>query len=294
MVHEPDLAINMYKKNRRYDDMIRLVTSYRKDLLTETHLHLAQQLETEGNFKLAEKHYVEAHDWGSAVNMYRANDLWDDAVRVAQRHGGVNASKKVAYAWAVSLGGEAGAKLLTKFGLVEQAIDYATESGAFDHAFSLATASKKEKLPEVHLKFAMFLEDEGRFEEAEKEFVKADKPKEAIDMYVHQQDWANAHARRWANANDPASMASTRRWSRRRRSCVERGEFTKAEALYVRAKKPELAVKAYKEAQRWNDATRIAREFLPHRVGSCRPSTRRTSAARRRRRRRRRRQSAES
>ena len=49
--------------------------------------------------------------------------------------------------------------------------------------------------------------------------------------------------------------------------CVERGEFTKAEALYVRAKKPELAVKAYKEAQRWNDATRIAREFLPHRVG---------------------------
>ena len=63
MVHEPDLAINMYKKNRRYDDMIRLVTSYRKDLLTETHLHLAQQLETEGNFKLAEKHYVEAQDW---------------------------------------------------------------------------------------------------------------------------------------------------------------------------------------------------------------------------------------
>ena len=54
--------------------------------------------------------------------MYRANDLWDDAVRVAKLHGGVNASKKVAYAWAVSLGGEAGAKLLTKFGLVEQAI----------------------------------------------------------------------------------------------------------------------------------------------------------------------------
>ena len=54
----------------RYEDMIRLVTSYRKDLLTETHLHLAQQLETEGSFKLSEKHYVEASDWGSAVNMY--------------------------------------------------------------------------------------------------------------------------------------------------------------------------------------------------------------------------------
>ena len=200
---------------------------------------------------------------GSAVNMYRANELWDDAVRVAKLHGGVNASKKVAYAWAVSLGGEAGAKLLTKFGLVEQAIDYATESGAFDHAFSLASASKKEKLPEVHLKFAMFLEDEGRFEEAEKEFVKADKPKEAIEMYTHQHDWANAT--RIAEANDPASIPEV--LTAQAKVCVERGEFTKAEALYVRAKKPELAVKAYKEAQRWNDATRIAREFLPHRVG---------------------------
>ena len=263
MVHEPDLAINMYKKGRRYDDMIRLVTSYRKDLLTETHLHLAQQLETEGNFKLAEKHYVEAQDWGSAVNMYRANDLWDDAIRVAKLHGGVNASKKVAYAWAVSLGGEAGAKLLTKFGLIEQAIDYATESGAFDHAFSLAHATKKEKLPEVHLKYAMYLEDEGRFEEAEKEFVKADKPKEAIDMYVHQQDWANAT--RVAEQNDPAMVGDV--LVAQAKVCIERQEFTKAEALYVRAKKPELAVKAYKDAARWNDATRIAREFLPHKVG---------------------------
>ena len=262
MVHEPDLAINMHKKNRRYDDMIRLVTSYRKELLAETHLHLAQQLETESNFKLAEKHYVEASDWGSAVNMFRHNELWDDAIRVAQRHGGPNASKKVSYAWAVALGGEAGAKLLTKFGLIEQAIDYATESGAFEHAFALAQNSKKEKLPEVHLKYAMYLEDEGRFPEAEKEFIKADKPKEAIDMYVHQQDWANAT--RVAEANDPGSISDV--YVAQAKVMIERSDFTKAEALYIRAKKPELAVKAYKDATRWADATRIAREFLPHKV----------------------------
>ena len=79
----------LYKKARRYDDMIRLVTSFRKDLLHETHLHLAQQLEAEGSFKLAERHFVEATDWGAAVNMYRANELWDEAVRVAKQHGGV-------------------------------------------------------------------------------------------------------------------------------------------------------------------------------------------------------------
>ena len=44
-VRDPDNAINMYKKARKYDHMIRLVAAYRKDLLKETHLHLAQQLE---------------------------------------------------------------------------------------------------------------------------------------------------------------------------------------------------------------------------------------------------------
>ena len=56
---------------------------------------------------------------------------------------------QVAYAWAVSLGGETGAQLLVKLGLVEQAIEYAMEAGAFEHAFDLCRASLKHKLPEV-------------------------------------------------------------------------------------------------------------------------------------------------
>jgi intraflagellar transport protein 172 len=35
----------------------------------------------------------------------------------------------------------------------------------------------------------MALEDEGNFERAEEEFIKAKKPQEAIDMYVHQRKW---------------------------------------------------------------------------------------------------------
>ena len=41
-VNQPDLAITMYKKNRMFDDVIRLVAKYHPDLLTETHLHLAK------------------------------------------------------------------------------------------------------------------------------------------------------------------------------------------------------------------------------------------------------------
>jgi hypothetical protein len=49
---EAELAINMYKKSRQYDHMIRLVRAERPDLVKDTFLHLAQQQEMEGNFKV--------------------------------------------------------------------------------------------------------------------------------------------------------------------------------------------------------------------------------------------------
>lgn len=79
----------------------------------------------------------------------------------------------MAYAWAVGLGADEGAALLKRLGLADAAVDYAVESGAFAHAFQLAQGAAKDKLPEVHLKYAMFLEDEGRFAEAEQEFENA-------------------------------------------------------------------------------------------------------------------------
>lgn len=66
-----------------------------QDLLAETHAHLAQQMESEGDFKGAEAHYVEAKDWKGAVQMYRANEMWDQALRVAKTYGGSQASRQV-------------------------------------------------------------------------------------------------------------------------------------------------------------------------------------------------------
>lgn len=42
VVREPDMAISMYKKAKQYDPMTRLVAIYHKDLLDDTHLHLAK------------------------------------------------------------------------------------------------------------------------------------------------------------------------------------------------------------------------------------------------------------
>jgi hypothetical protein len=60
------------------------------------------------------------------------------------------------------------------------------------------------KLHEVHLQYAMALEDEGHFEKAEVEFIAAQKPREAIDMFVHQREWERAVV--IATNHDPAAL----------------------------------------------------------------------------------------
>lgn len=78
---------------------------------------------------------------------------------------------QVAYAWATSLSEEDAAALLRRLNMAEGVVDYAVEVNAFNHAFQLAQLAAKQRLPDVHLKYAMFLEDSGRFLEAEGEFV---------------------------------------------------------------------------------------------------------------------------
>ncbi|NWI06050.1 IF172 protein, partial [Tichodroma muraria] len=262
-VNEPDLAITMYKKCKMYDEMVCLVAKYHKDLLGDTHLHLGKELEAEGRLQEAEYHYLEAKDWKTTVNMYRVNDMWEEAYRVAKAHGGANSHKHVAYLWAKSLGGEAAVKLLSKFGLLEMAIDHATDSGVFEFAFELARLSMKQKMPDIHLKYAMFLEDEGKFEEAEGEFIKAGKPKEAVLMFVHNQNWDAAQ--RVAEAHDPDSVADV--LVGQAQFAFEQREFQKAEAFLLRAQRPELAIKYYKEAGMWSEALRICKEYMPSRLG---------------------------
>ena len=242
---QPDDAVDMYRRARKYDQMIRLVRIYREERLEETHALLAQQLEADGNLREAERQYLEAKDWKSAVRMYRASEQWEDAVRVAKAGGGGAASKQVAYAWANSLGGEQGAALLNKFKLLDGGIDHACETGDFSHAFELAErGGAKRKIPDVELKYAMFLEDEGRFADAEEHFVRADKPKEAIDMWTHQRDWAAAM--RVAEKYAPQSVGDV--LAAQAASHAEANEWGKAEATFVKAKRPEAAVDMYRRA----------------------------------------------
>merc|ERR1711871_292084 len=82
------------------------------------------------------------------------------------------------------------------------------------------------------------------------------------DMYLHNQDWSAAM--RVAEANDPASVPDV--LVAKARLAWERKAFAEAEQLYLNAKKPDLIVKAYQDARMWNDAMRLAKEYLPHKL----------------------------
>ena len=44
---------------------------------------MVQELESEGQLRQAEHHFLEAKDWKGAVNMYRNHDMWEEAYRVS-------------------------------------------------------------------------------------------------------------------------------------------------------------------------------------------------------------------
>jgi len=265
-VGEADAAISAYRKARSWDDMVRLVSAHRPALLVDTHASLAQQLESEGNLKAAEQHYIKAKAWASAVRMYKDNDQWEDVLRVAKQHGGLAAYKQWAFNFALTLGGEAGAKQLIKRGLGDIAVDYAIERADFVQAFHIANMAAKHKIPDIHLQHAMALEDEGKFSLAEQEFLKAKKPKEAVDMWMHQQQWE--HALRVAQEHEPPMVPEVLEAQAKALAdpANNGGDLTSAEMLYLQAKKPEAAVQMYRAAGRFDDAIRLARMQVPRLV----------------------------
>lgn len=146
--------------------------------------------------------------------------------------------------------------------MLEAAIDFATENGAFDFAFELSRFADKYKLADVHYKHAMYLEDEGKFKEAEQAFVLSGKPKEAILMYIHNEDWDAALS--VAETFDPASVPDV--LIGQARVAFEQKEYAKAESLLLRAQRPELAIKFYRDSKMWKEAMRFAQEYLPNKV----------------------------
>lgn len=198
-----DKAIEMYKSHQLFDEAVRLIKKHDPEKLEGTLMGIALQHETHGQFFEAERVYVEAGAWSNAVGMYKKQDRWEDALRVAKLHGGEKSTDgddetyvKTLIQWATLTSErespEAGAQLLYKYELYEETITFSLDRDLFDFAFRIAQDNCPEKIPEVHRAYAYFLEEEGKFSEAEDQYIHGNSPKEAIEMYAHAGDWENA------------------------------------------------------------------------------------------------------
>ena len=54
-----DRAMTMYKSRRQYREMARLVRTHKPELLEQTLMRIAQELECEGNLRQAEQYYMQ-------------------------------------------------------------------------------------------------------------------------------------------------------------------------------------------------------------------------------------------
>nr|XP_012215554.1 PREDICTED: intraflagellar transport protein 172 homolog [Linepithema humile] len=261
-----DAAIAMYRKAGNRSDMIRLVAEHRPDLLQTTHTHLARELNTAGKLREAEEHFLGAGDWRGAVTAYRSANMWEDALRVAKKASGEKAAQQVALMWARTLAPELGARLLMRLNYLESCLQLACEASLFEWALEIVKYGTEDQKKEVHYRYAMALEDEGRFADAEKEFVQAGKAVEAVQMYIHSRDWESAEDVARSHSQEAVAQVLIARAA----EAAEGQDYAAAEALLLRAHKPEMIIEHYKTAGMWSEALRVCREYLPSQEAALR------------------------
>lgn len=146
--------------------------------------------------------------------------------------------------WARTLAPELGAKLLGRLNYMDSCLQLACEASLFEWALDVVKYGTVEQQQEVHYRYAMYLEDEGQFAEAEKEFIRANKALEAVQMYIHTRDWEAAEEVAKNHSQEALSQVLVARAA----EAVKNQDYSTAEALLLRAHKPEIIIDHYKVA----------------------------------------------
>ncbi|OHT12234.1 selective LIM binding factor [Tritrichomonas foetus] len=184
-INQPELAIEMYTAVKDNSSVMRLSKKYGGD---KTQLGvIAAKAEREGDLQTAEDCYVRAGQWQKALFMYQQEKKWDDAMRVAKTNGSPQTELSVAIQWATDIGGVAGVQQLQRLKLIEPALLYACENKLNDLAMLIMEHCKtlnKSTLKKAHEKLAIALNSAGRFQEAEKHYIAAEQPRDAVIMYA--------------------------------------------------------------------------------------------------------------
>jgi len=260
-IKKPELAIRMFKSMGQYDRMLRLFSLHRPENLKEAHNWIGKKLEEEDQLARAERHYLEASSWTVAVDMYEKRKMFEDCLRICKNFASDRDTVERAKRWDRLLSEEELVGLLRKSGLVGSLVDYFCEKKKFTEAFRAAEKSKH-KLPDIHLAYAMHLEDEKQYKEAENEYILAGKYDQVVHMYLDIGDFHEAI--QVARQYDHRLLEEI--YLKQAKLALENGDLEKMEMCFISAKKPEQAVNTLSKMGRFSEAVRVARKHCPYMV----------------------------
>jgi len=63
--------MEMYKRNKDFNALIKLIKTTAPDRLTEIYNHIGKEMETEYKFQEAEKYYSCCNNWKASLEMYK-------------------------------------------------------------------------------------------------------------------------------------------------------------------------------------------------------------------------------
>ena len=143
--------------------------------------------------------------------------------------------------------------------MLNEAIEIGIEKDEFDFVFEICRLGAKHKLPDVQSKYAERLEDAGDYPKAEEFYLLSGRAREAVLMYMQNQDWDAAERIAEEHCKDVLEDV----YIAQARSAMEKGDHEKVESYLLRANKADLIVKYYRDREMWQDALRVSKEFLP-------------------------------
>ncbi|XP_041986670.1 intraflagellar transport protein 172 homolog [Aricia agestis] len=253
-----DEAISMYKEAKQYDSMLRLVAAHRSALLEATRKHVAQALQASGDLRAAENYYIQAGDWKSAIAMYGGAGQWEAAERVARAHAPATVAQQTALQWAATLPPAPAARLLAARGLAAVGVRWALQAQRWDIANELSDLGGGVSRREVARHEAAALAADSP-EAAAAAFVRAGAPDDAVRVWLARGD----HQRALATAEKHAPHMVEEVLVEGARAAAERGDLQEFETLMIRANRPREVVQHYKDLELYEEASRVAREYVP-------------------------------
>ncbi|XP_062507829.1 intraflagellar transport protein 172 homolog isoform X2 [Corticium candelabrum] len=173
-----------------------------------------------------------------------------------------------------------------------KAIDAAIQSKQWKKAVQIVETQEDSVAVRYFRQIGQHFASNKQYQDAEKYFVKAGTPKDAVDMYIAINMWEQAHklAVTCMKAEDVATL-----YISQAQHMESEGKYREAERLYVIVNEPDLAITMYKkikqhdnmirlvgihhnelladthlhlakEATMWTDAIRVAREYVPNKL----------------------------